>query len=115
MRIASLVLGLIFVVTLLGCTTEEQSALVGAGIGAAAGGIIGHQSGSTKEGALIGATAGLLGGYLYGKHRAKKTATGEVEKYVECPKCRTTLQLPAEATAGNTIRCLNCETAFVLR
>ena len=115
MRIVSLILAIVFAATLLGCTVEEQSALGGAAIGGAAGAIIGHQSGSTKEGALIGATVGLLGGYLYGKHRAKKTAQGTVEKYVECPKCRTTLRLEERAAAGDKIRCGSCETTFILR
>jgi len=37
----------------------------GAGIGAAAGGIIGSLSGAFGWGALVGAGAGALGGYLY--------------------------------------------------
>ncbi|NQT82819.1 hypothetical protein HQ563_07345, partial [bacterium] len=73
------------------------------------------QSGSTKEGALIGGTVGLLGGYLYGKSKAKTTTEGTIEKYVECPKCGTTLQLPAGTTAGNKIRCASCGTTFILR
>jgi len=115
MRIASLIFLVIFAATLLGCTTEETSALGGAAIGTALGAIIGHQSGSTKEGALIGGTAGLIGGYLYGKHRAKQTAQGTVEKYVECPKCGTTLELEERATAGDKIRCGSCTTTFILR
>ncbi len=44
----------------------ENGALVGSGIGAATGAIIGHQSGHTEGGALIGAAAGALGGALVG-------------------------------------------------
>ncbi len=115
MRIVSLILALIFVVTLFGCTTEESTALTGAAIGAGAGAIIGHQSGETATGALVGATAGLVGGYLYGKHKERKTAEGNIEKLVECPKCRTTLQLPASAAAGQKIECGSCKTTFILQ
>jgi membrane protease subunit (stomatin/prohibitin family) len=115
MRVASLILAIIFVVALFGCTTEEKTALTGGAIGTAAGAIIGHQSGETATGALIGGTVGLLGGYLYGKSKTKKTETGEVAKFVECPKCGTNLQLPATAAAGNKIRCGNCKTEFILQ
>jgi predicted Zn finger-like uncharacterized protein len=115
MRLASLILVLIFVVALIGCTTEEKSALTGAAIGTAAGAIIGHQSGSTAQGALIGGTAGLIGGYLYGKHRTKTNAEGKVEKLVECPKCNTTLQLAESAAAGQKIQCGSCKTTFILQ
>ena len=115
MRITCLLLIFAFVVALAGCTLEEESALAGGAIGAGAGAIIGHQSGHTAEGALIGATAGLLGGYLFGKHKAKKTTTGDVEKYVECPRCKTNLQLPPNATAGDKIQCGNCDAQFVLQ
>jgi LSD1 subclass zinc finger protein len=115
MRVASLILAIVFVVGLFGCTYEEKTAGTGAAIGGVAGAIIGHQSGETATGALIGATVGALGGYLYGKHKTKTTAEGEVVKYVECPKCKTSLQLPAEATAGNKIRCGKCNTEFILQ
>ena len=115
MRIASLILALIFVAALLGCTTEEKTALGGAGIGGAAGAIIGHQSGHTGEGALIGATVGGIAGYLFGKSKTKKTADGKVEKYVDCPKCNTNLRLAEGATAGDKIQCGNCNTQFVLQ
>ncbi len=115
MRIASLILAMIFLATLMGCTTEESSALTGGAIGTGLGAIIGHQSGETATGALIGGTAGLIGGYLFGKSQAKKTAQGSVEKFVECPKCRTNLQLPATASAGDKIKCGNCQTTFILQ
>jgi uncharacterized protein YcfJ len=38
-------------------------------LGAAAGGIIGHQSGRGLEGALIGGAAGATAGGLYGNAR----------------------------------------------
>lgn len=45
---------------------------VGAVGGAAAGGIIGHQSGNTMEGALIGGGLGALGGNVIGGERDKR-------------------------------------------
>lgn len=44
----------------------EAGALVGTGVGAAAGAIIGHQSGHRDKGALIGAASGALAGGLIG-------------------------------------------------
>ncbi len=87
MKVASLFLAIIFVGALVGCETthEERTALTGSLIGAAAGGIIGHQSGKP------------------------------IEKYVVCPKCGTTLQLPATATTGNKVKCGRCGTSFILR
>jgi uncharacterized protein YcfJ len=59
----------LFALLPLGCTHMDPvggSALVGSGLGATAGGIIGHQSGNTGAGALIGAAAGALGGAIVG-------------------------------------------------
>ena len=53
------------------CQTPGESALLGAGLGAAAGGLIGNQSGNAGEGALIGAAAGGAGGYLMGKDKQR--------------------------------------------
>ncbi|QDU41978.1 YMGG-like glycine zipper-containing protein [Symmachiella dynata] len=62
--------GCVFVVPLFaGCRSmnhTENGALVGTGIGATTGAIIGHQSGHGEGGALIGAAAGALGGALVG-------------------------------------------------
>jgi uncharacterized protein YcfJ len=44
----------------------KQGAVVGGLGGAAAGGIIGHQSGRGLEGAAIGGALGALGGALFG-------------------------------------------------
>ena len=61
--ISLIVLGLVGA----GCENKAQTgALVGAGGGAAAGGIIGHQSGNAGTGALIGAGVGAIGGYIVG-------------------------------------------------
>lgn len=59
-----LVFGLVAV---LGCTTTQKGAAVGAGSGAVLGGVIGHQSGHGPEGAAIGAAAGGLTGALIGE------------------------------------------------
>ena len=47
----------------------QRGAATGALIGAAAGGIIGHQSGRGLEGAAIGAAGGGTAGALYGNAR----------------------------------------------
>ncbi len=63
------VLVLLLALIAVGCTTPGKRTAVGAGTGAALGGIagavIGHQSGKTGQGAVIGAAAGaLLGGTI---------------------------------------------------
>ena len=47
----------------------QRGAATGALLGAAAGGIIGHQSGRGLEGAAIGAAGGGTAGALYGNAR----------------------------------------------
>lgn len=55
-------------VALAGCQTlnnKERGAIIGAGVGAAAGGVIGKHQGSTAKGAIIGATVGgVIGGVI---------------------------------------------------
>jgi uncharacterized membrane protein YebE (DUF533 family) len=46
------------------CTPAQKGATVGGGIGAAAGAIIGGNSGHTAEGAVIGGALGALGGAI---------------------------------------------------
>ena len=59
-----------------GCDTLGESTKKGAGLGAlggaAAGGIIGHQSGHGWEGALIGGAAGATAGGLIGSQADKR-------------------------------------------
>ncbi len=57
----------LFLVSGCGDTTTSRS-LSGAGMGAAAGGLIGSMSGNFGAGAAIGAGAGIVGGYLYDQH-----------------------------------------------
>lgn len=64
-----LVVFLLLTLVAVGCTSPGKRTAVGAGSGAALGGIagavIGHQSGKTGQGAVIGAAAGaLLGGTI---------------------------------------------------
>ena len=115
MKTLRILLAICLIATLFGCTQEEQAAGTGAIIGAGVGAIIGHQSGETAEGAALGAAVGGLAGYGYGKMQQRQTEDGDVEKYVKCPKCETTLMLPAEADAGDQIRCANCGTQFKLQ
>ena len=67
---------LIFTLSLLGCESmgdkTKKGAILGGVVGAAAGGIIGHQSGHGWQGALIGAGAGAVGGGLIGNTMDKK-------------------------------------------
>ena len=65
---------------LYGCTTTQKGAGIGAAGGAGLGAIIGHQSGRTAEGAAIGAAVGGLGGALVGEQMARKF----------CPTCGRT-------------------------
>lgn len=49
-----------------GLTAREKGALGGGALGAGAGAIIGHQTGSAGAGAAIGGALGALGGALVG-------------------------------------------------
>lgn len=71
---------LVLILALAGCESmgpkTKTGALAGGLIGAGAGGIIGHQTGSGGEGALIGAAIGAVTGGLIGNalDQADKTA-----------------------------------------
>lgn len=74
------VLGVILVVglfCLLGCSTTQKGAGIGAVAGAGLGAIIGHQSGHTAEGAIIGGLGGAAAGALAGEQMDTKF----------CPTC----------------------------
>lgn len=76
--------------TLSGCATMKDSALLGAGIGATSGALLGsavgsnngNQSQSTLVGAAIGAGTGALLGYLahIGKEKKKQVSTSSQPK-----------------------------------
>ena len=60
-------LGLVAVtLTACGLNKRDQGALIGAGGGAVAGGVIGNQTGSTARGAIIGAVVGGAAGAIIG-------------------------------------------------
>lgn len=66
------VIGLVSLLCSSGCSNLNHTgngALVGSGIGAATGAIIGHQSGHRDAGALIGAAAGAVGGAVVGQEQ----------------------------------------------
>lgn len=72
--IPSAILGVTAALVLSNCAAPtgpntQRGAATGALLGAAAGGIIGHQSGRALEGAAIGAAAGGGAGALYGNAR----------------------------------------------
>jgi len=72
-RITSIALGLLATAAggsiLTGCqslSNKERGAIIGAGAGAAVGGVIGNQTGSTARGAIIGAVVGGAAGAIIG-------------------------------------------------
>jgi len=73
-QVLVLVLGVILIA---GCTTVQRGAATGAVLGGGLGAIIGHQSGSTGEGAGIGAAAGAIGGAIIAEQMETKF----------CPEC----------------------------
>lgn len=89
-----LVIMLAFVV---GCTGTQKGAGMGTLIGAGAGAIIGHQSGHTAEGALIGGAAGAAGGALVGDAMDTKFCPecgADFTSGVQyCPTCGTELKV----------------------
>jgi outer membrane protein OmpA-like peptidoglycan-associated protein len=72
-RISKIALGLLVTAAtgsvLTGCqslSNKERGAIIGAGAGAAVGGVIGNQTGSTARGAIIGAVVGGAAGAIIG-------------------------------------------------
>jgi uncharacterized protein YcfJ len=66
---------LIAAMSLSSCETgpnADRGTLIGAGTGALAGGIIGHQSGNTAAGAAIGAVAGGVIGNQVGANQDRR-------------------------------------------
>ncbi len=59
-------IALLLAAVAVGCTTTQKGGLLGGGIGAGTGAIIGHQSGHAGEGALIGAGLGAVTGAIVG-------------------------------------------------
>jgi uncharacterized membrane protein len=80
MRSKLVALALFAGVALAGCsdmTTTQQRTLSGAGIGAAAGTVVGAMAGETLWGAAIGTAAGAAGGYLYDSYKKHEQQTYE--------------------------------------
>jgi outer membrane protein OmpA-like peptidoglycan-associated protein len=62
-------IGIVVLASLNSCASmsaKSRGALLGAGLGAAAGGVIGNQTGSTTRGAIIGAVVGGAAGAIIG-------------------------------------------------
>jgi len=97
MRRFSILIILLLVTVIVGCTGTQKGAGMGTLIGAGAGAIIGHQSGHTAEGALIGGAAGAAGGALIGDSMDTKFCPdcgadfGSGVQY--CPNCGTELKV----------------------
>lgn len=73
----TITLTLLMAVSLVSCATgpnAQTGAVIGALGGAAAGGIIGNQSGRGLEGAAIGAGLGALGGNAIGNAQDQRNA-----------------------------------------
>lgn len=74
-----LMTGVILSVLTIGCASSRNRAIegsiIGGALGAAAGGIIGHQSRHGGEGAAIGAVSGAAAGALIGSQMEKDTQT----------------------------------------
>ena len=69
-----LALGMASVLVSCGGPNSQTGAVIGALGGAAAGGIIGHQSGRGLEGAAIGGALGGVGGAVVGDAQDKRNA-----------------------------------------
>ena len=84
-----MVLQLIALVTLMGCTTTQKGATMGTIAGATVAGIVGHQTGHAAEAATIGGVIGGLGGYLIGDKIKSKfcpiSGRGYDESIIFCP------------------------------
>jgi outer membrane protein OmpA-like peptidoglycan-associated protein len=73
-----------FLVGTMGCAEWNRTAkgaVIGAGAGGAAGGLIGHATGNTVAGVLIGAAVGGAAGALIGNYMDKQAA--EIERDIE--------------------------------
>ncbi len=75
---------LVLVAGLTGCTQTQKGGTIGAGVGAALGGLIGNANDNTAAGALIGAAVGGATGAWIGNHMDKQAA--EMERDLEGAK-----------------------------
>jgi len=79
--IAAMALGSFGLSACAGMSNRERGAVIGAGAGAAAGGVIGNQTGSTARGAIIGAVIGGAAGEVIG-HQMDQQAK-EIDQSVQ--------------------------------
>ena len=97
MKRYGIVIILLLVIAIAGCTGTQKGAGLGTLIGAGTGAIIGHQSGNTAEGALIGGVAGAAGGALIGDAMDTKFCPECGEQFGSgvqyCPTCGTELKV----------------------
>ena len=92
---------LVFVsLLLIGCTTTQEGTTLGTLGGAAAGAIIGNQTGDRDKGALIGGALGAAGGYAVGSNMKAKfcpVCGASFDESVQyCPKDGTELMYKAK-------------------
>ncbi|HDZ76628.1 MAG TPA: glycine zipper 2TM domain-containing protein [Candidatus Omnitrophica bacterium] len=77
-------------VAIIGCSTTQKGAGIGAVAGAGLGAIIGHQSGHAGEGALIGGLGGAAAGALIGEQADSKFCPVDGKRYTAgkqyCPE-----------------------------
>lgn len=105
-KLYSLLTVLVFGLAVLGCETNKTRVAEGAGIGGAvgalAGGIIGHQSGSGVGGALIGGAVGAGAGALIGAQIDKPgtKAAQDTQVTQNTPLAQLTMQQIVDLTKG---------------
>lgn len=91
-----------------GMSAKQRAALIGAGVGALAGGVIGNQRDSRSDktravGAVLGAALGAGGGYLWSNHMEKQkqalqqAAKGTPVQVVQTQDNRLKVSIPADA------------------
>lgn len=84
LTVVAVVLGSLGLSACASMSNKERGAVIGAGTGAAVGGVIGNQTGSTARGAIIGAVIGGAAGAVIG-HQMDQQAK-EIDQSVEGAK-----------------------------
>ncbi len=105
--ISYLVVLTVFLLGVTGCAENKTRIGEGAGIGgilgAAAGGIIGHQSGHGWEGALIGGAAGATGGAVVGSQIEKPQSAQQVARVNEQVTMENIVNWTKQGMSGDEI------------
>ena len=95
-----------------GCTQTEQYTVGGALAGSAAGAIIGHQHRDRDgKGALIGAAIGALAGTAIGKSQEVESLKKGEQIIVICPSCNSRVDVTG-FPPHSTVECPNCKSQF---